>query len=851
MLDVFSLAAKLTLDDSEYQKGLNGAKEKSGGLGSALKTAMGVGAAAIGAASAALTAFGKSAVDAGLSFDATMSEVAAISGATGEDFDALRQKAQEMGATTKFSASESAEALTYMAMAGWKTEDMLGGIEGIMNLAAASGENLATTSDIVTDALTAFGLSAEDSGRFADVLAAASSNANTNVSMLGESFKYVAPVAGAMGYSAEDVSVALGLMANNGIKASQAGTALRTLLGNMAKPTDEMASAMLALGVSLEDDEGNMKSLMEIMQDIRSGFAGGSISVDEYNQQLTYLSKSLAAGKINQEEYNKQVEFWGVALNGATEAQQAEYAAMLAGKEGMSGLLAIVNSSEEDFGKLTEAIYEADGAAEKMSATMQDNLQGDMTIMQSALEGLKIAVSDGLTPSLREFVQFGSDGLSRLTTAFQEGGLSSAMGEFGNILSEGISMIIDQLPSIISAGAKLVGALGEGLINNLPQLVDAAIQIVTTLAGYLVESIPQLIPAVVDIIFSIVDKLTAPDTLGSLIDASIEIMMAIANGLMDAIPRLLEKVPEILDRLTTTFIENAPKLLDGARELIEQLVNGLKDTENLKKVVQGALNLIVTLASGLVDAIPVLLESLPEIITALVQTLIELAPELVKAAAQIIAELVLGIVENLDKIGEVAGTLIDAFVNVVTEAFARFVDLGKEIVGGIWEGISGMATEFGNKVKGFFDGVIGGVKKALGINSPSRLFRDEVGKNIVLGLTAGIENNGRQAIAAATELAENVYGSFQDMAPDMSQLFEGEFPEDIYAQQMSGAGAAWSGIDNVSLLSSIRDGRGAEEERQIKVEINFTGSLSQLARVLQPEIIVEGKRRGTVLVGGV
>ena len=357
-------------------------------LAGAIKGA--IAAAGIGAAL-------KDALMTGAAFDATMSEVAAISGATGAEFDALREKAQEMGASTKFSASESAEALTYMAMAGWKTEDMLGGIEGIMKLAAASGESLALTSDIVTDALTAFGMAADDAGHFADILAAASSNANTNVAMLGESFKYVAPVAGAMGYSAEDASVALGLMANSGIKASQAGTALRTLLSNMADPGKSAAAAMDNLGVSLTNSEGEMYSLMEIMQTLRGSFAE------------------------------------------LTDAEAAEQASLLAGKEGMSGLLAVVNASDEDFRKLTESIYGADGAAGKMADTMQDNLAGDVTILKSAFEGLQISLSDKLSPALREIVQ----------------GLTAAIDNFDTVgpIIAGVAVAIGGLAVAINIGA--------------------------------------------------------------------------------------------------------------------------------------------------------------------------------------------------------------------------------------------------------------------------------------------------------------------------------------------------------------------------------------------------------------
>ena len=255
------------LDSSKAQSAM---AKFSGTAKNALKGITG----AAGAAGTAITAMAGYAVKVGSDFEAGMSKVSAISGAAGADFEKLSDKAKEMGAKTKFSATEAASAFEYMAMAGWKTEDMLSGIEGVMDLAAASGESLAVTSDIVTDALTAFGLSAKESGHFADVLAAASSNANTNVSMMGETFKYVAPVAGALGFSAEDTAVAIGLMANSGIKAGQAGTSLRSIMTRLAKPTDDVAIAMEELGISITNSDGSMKSLNEIMGDLRSGFAG-------------------------------------------------------------------------------------------------------------------------------------------------------------------------------------------------------------------------------------------------------------------------------------------------------------------------------------------------------------------------------------------------------------------------------------------------------------------------------------------------------------------------------------------------------------------------------------------------
>lgn len=321
----------------------------------------------------------KDTVDTYKDFEAAMSQVQAISGATGSEMGRLTDKAKEMGAGTKFTAEESAEAFNYMAMAGWKTGDMLDGIEGILSLAAASGESLAATSDIVTDALTAFGLSASDSGHFADVLAQASSNANTNVGMLGESFKYVAPVAGAMKYSVEDVSLALGLMANASVKGSMAGTSLKTALANMASPTDKMAVAMQEYGISLADSGGQMKTLKGVLDNLRE------------------------------------------SLGDLTETEQVAAATQIFGKEAMAGMLAIVNATEKDYNKLADAVSHADGASARMAGTMLDNLKGSLTLLQSAADGVKLSAGERLSPYIR--------GLADWLTA-QMPGIEQGIGEF-------------------------------------------------------------------------------------------------------------------------------------------------------------------------------------------------------------------------------------------------------------------------------------------------------------------------------------------------------------------------------------------------------------------------------------
>lgn len=311
---------------------------------------------------AAISGLGTAAVVTVADFDESMSKVSAISGATGDEFDQLREKAREMGAKTKFSASEAADAFQYMAMAGWKTGDMLDGIEGIMNLAAASGEDLATTSDIVTDALTAFGLTAADSGHFADVLAAASSNANTNVSMMGETFKYAAPVAGALGFSVEDVAEAIGLMANSGIKASQAGTSLRTILTNLAGNVKLSSESMGVMEVATTNADGSMRELGDILTDLRFCFSK------------------------------------------MTEAEAASNAESIVGKNAMSGFLAVMQAAPADIEKLNTAIDKCDGTSESMAETMQDNLNGQITILKSQLQELAISFGDMLMPVIRDVV---------------------------------------------------------------------------------------------------------------------------------------------------------------------------------------------------------------------------------------------------------------------------------------------------------------------------------------------------------------------------------------------------------------------------------------------------------------
>lgn len=398
----------------------------------------------VSVASAAVTGLGVAAVKTAADFDSAMANVAAISGATGDDLQALRDKARDMGEKTKFSASEAADAMNYMAMAGWKTSDMLSGIDGIMSLAAASGEDLAATSDIVTDALTAFGLTAQDSGHFADILAAAASNANTNVGMMGETFKYCAPVAGALGYSAEDVAEAVGLMANSGIKATQAGTAMRTMMTKLQGELELSGAAFGEVTVATANADGSMRELGDILGDLR-----------------VYFSQM-------------------------TESEAAAAAETLVGKNAMSGFLAVMNAAPGDIHKLNNAIANCDGTAENMAAIMQDNLGGQLTILKSQLEELAISFGEMLMPAIRNIVskiQAFVDKLNNMDEGTRQvilkiGLLVAALGPFLVVLGKSISSIGSAMKGFSSL-AKGIGKLGvkiagsTGSITSLGSAIGA------------------------------------------------------------------------------------------------------------------------------------------------------------------------------------------------------------------------------------------------------------------------------------------------------------------------------------------------------------------------------------------
>ncbi len=794
------------IDEKGFQDGVSS-------IGTAAKSALSATTKIIGASATAIAGLGTAAVKVGMDFEASMSNVAAISGATGKELDQLTEKAKEMGAKTKFSASESADAFSYMAMAGWKTADMLNGIEGIMNLAAASGEDLATTSDIVTDALTAFGLQAADSSHFADVMAAASSSANTNVGLMGETFKYVAPVAGALGFSIEDSATAIGLMANAGIKGSQAGTQLRAVLSRMTKPTKEVQTAMDKLGLSITDRQGNMKSLGDIMGDLREGFSGLS------------------------------------------EAEAAETAAALGGQEAMSGLLAIVNASEADYQKLTDAIAGATdettgySAAADMAATMNDNLQGQITILKSNLEGLGITISEQMDEPLKNVAISAQGMVDDLKTAFESGGFQGLVTAAGSAFAEIAVQAANQAPALIDAALSLcesfigsimenkeqvaesavtlITALVEGILSFGGDLWSAAIELGAEIVSGLVEKAPEIGQAGLDCVSQIVSSMTT--ALPEMATAGAELLNNLAQGISENLPELIPVAMESLVSFSSSLRENAGLLVDAGLNLISSLAESLIANiptlietvptiitnlaniinDNAPKLLATGIELLGKLAMGLIQAIPVLIANIPQIIQAIVAVFtafnwLELGTNIITFIKDGVVSLAQALPEALRNIGNSAkealhnidwATLGSNVINFIVDGITGlisaipdtllsignsavelfksidWVDLGLNIIGGIIAGLTGALDGLLSAAGDVCSGLLDSVKGFFGINSPSTVM-EEQGGYLVDGLVNGLQSLSAEAEGPLSEMLQAAISFGQDMAAQMGQSFD-------------------------------------------------------------------------------
>ncbi len=768
---------------------LGEAAEKSGGkfekLGDIMK---GIGkAAAIGltAATVAVGGFAAASVNTGMAFDSSMSQVAATMGysvaelndATSEasqNFSQLREFAMEMGANTAFSASDAAGALNYMALAGYDAEKSMTMLPNVLNLAAAGGIDLALASDMVTDAQSALGLSLDETAGLVDKMAAASSKSNTSVQQLGDAILTVGGTAKNLSGGTTELSMALGVLADNGIKGAEGGTALRNMILSLSAPTDKAAAQLAALGVEAFDAEGNLRPLNETFGDLNGALS--SLTQEEQTQALNTIFNKVDLKSVNAMlgTSAERFEELGVAIDGAwvnmgslsdslsdvgidLTAMQGNLGKLGISEKAFSDILKTSGGNAEafadallkaadtgvsqedvvkalggDLGGLQTAFDNTSGAAQAMADTQLDNLAGDITMFKSALEGAQIVISDELSPSLRQFTQFGTESVTKLSEAFQEGGLTGAMGTLGGILSDGLGMIVEMLPTAIDAGMQLLGALGQGLLDNTPLIIDAAIQIVTLLGDGILNSLPVLVGAGMQIIASLASGLGG--MLPTLIPALVETVMLMAGTLIENLPLVIDAGMQLISGLADGIIGAIPLLVDMLPDVITSICGFV--TENLSTILEQGVQILTSLATGIIGALPELIGQIPSIITGIVGTLSESFPSIVSTGVTLLLELGGGIISAIPQLVAQLPSIGAAILGVLIEIPGMVLGVGKSIVEGLWSGISSMASWVAEKVKGFASGIVDGIKGFLGIHSPSTVFA-EIGDNMALGLGKG------------------------------------------------------------------------------------------------------------------
>ena len=748
------------------------ALQKIAAMGEKLKT---VGSAIEGVGqklmpvTAAVGGIATAAVKVASDFDSAMSQVAAVSGATGKDLEALRDKAREMGSRTKFSASEAAEAMNYMAMAGWKTSDMLSGIEGIMNLAAASGEDLATTSDIVTDALTALGLSAEDSGHFADILAAASSNANTNVSMMGETFKYCAPVAGALGFTAEDTAEAIGLMANAGIKSSQAGTAMRSVMTNLTGEVKFVGDAFGELTIQTTNTDGSMRSLGDILTDCRAAFAQMS------------------------------------------ESEKAANAEALVGKNAMSGFLAVMNAAPGDIEKLNSAINNCDGTAEKMAETMQDNLAGQLTILKSQLEELAISIGEMLMPYIRQIV-----------------GWIQGLVDWLNSLDEGtkkiivtVALVAAALGPVLIVIGKVVGAVGT-VMTVVPQIASAISGVIAFVSGTVIPAVsavvaaigwvPLAIAAVVAILVVLYNKcewfrdavnaiwtqikeffVSAWEVICSFFTETIPNAWNSLVSFFQGIPAwwsgLWQSVGNFFSNIWTNMMNNP--VLTGIVDMIRSL------WENLSTTLQGIWNGIKTAAAGAWELIknvvlgPVLL--LIDLVTGNFTKLKEDAANIWNNIKNAASNIWNGIKQVVGSLAQGLANHVSILLTGLKNTIANIWTAIKNTASSAWNGLKNLVSSIASNLKqaavNAFKSMVSGIRSALsslgsvvqsGFQSAISFITSlpgkalEWGKDFINGIADGIRSAIGSVVNAVSDVADKIRSFLHFSVPDEGPLTDYE-----------------------------------------------------------------------------
>lgn len=693
-LDISGFLANLRTAQSEADKVSKNMATKVGnnitGIGKSMTS---VGSTLTKSVTVPLLGIGTAGLKVASDFDSAMSGVKAISGATGEEFDALRAKAIELGGETAFSANEVAEAMTEMAKAGWDSQQILDGMSGVLDAAAASGENLGTVSTIVADAITGFGMEAKESTRVADLLTQAANSGTIGINDLGESFKYIAPVAGSMGLSIEDVTTALSAMSMSGIKGSQAGTSLRGVLTRMVKPTDQVAAAMDELGIVLTNSDGTFKSLDQILSEMRGSFSG------------------------------------------LTDEQKTYYAATLAGQEGMSGLLSLLNMSQEEYDEIAASMDNAGGVAKETAEVMRDNLSADVEGLMGSLESLAITLASLIVPALRDFVQWLTQLVNKFTALSPEtqktiltiAGIAAAIGPVLMVLGK----LTTSIGSIITTFGKIPGALAKA--KSAFTAVSAAIGGISAPVVAVVAVIAVLIAAFVNLwktneefrnnIIGIWNEIK--DTLSGFFDGIVERLnalgfdfeniMDVLKAAWDAFCSLLAPVFEGAFQLISDILTTVTGVLTGILDVFIGLFTGNWDQflQGIKGIFESIWNGIVSFVQTIWNTIIGLLDAFLNLFGTNIENVMTSISNFFQSVWNGIKSFFGNLWENLKSI---VSTAIKAIQNTITNILNAIVTFWQNIWNGIktfastvWNSIKSVITSTFNAIKGTIENILNGI----------------------------------------------------------------------------------------------------------------------------------------------
>lgn len=734
-----SVIIKIEGDDTDFKSKVNGlgktAESGVSKLGNVVKTA----AVGIGGA---MVAIGGYAIKVGSDFESAMSNVAAISGATGDDLQMLKDTAQEMGATTQFSATEAANALSYMALAGWDANQSASALPGVLNLAAASGMELASASDMVTDYMSAFGMSCEQSGYFADMLAYAQSNANTTAELLGESYKNCAANMAAAGQDVETTTSLLAMMANQGLKGSEAGTALAAVMRDLTAKMTDGAIKIGDTSVAVQDANGNYRDLTDILQNVES------------------------------------------ATNGMGDAEKAAALSSTFTADSIKGLNLILNAGVSNAADFENQLRNSGGTAENMANVMNDNLAGAMKSLQSRAETFGNAIYESFSVQLKDAVNAAADALGSLTDAFETGGIEGAFNQLGILAQQGIQTIIAQAPAMTQAAAQMINNFASGLAEGVPNvlaqalplilqfteslrenagtLIDAGLNLILQLAQGIANSLPLLIEYIPQIVTNIAGIIN--DNAPKILATGVQILATLALGIIQALPVLIASLPNIILAIVNVFsafnwISLGQLIVTGVKAGVSLLGTALKSAGtaaanafrsiNWASVGQAAINFIKSAISGAAGLVS---SGLRSVGTQAMNAFRSINWASVgRAAINFIKSAITGAASLVASALRAAATAgMNAFKSV------NWGSVGKHIISGIVNGIKGAASALFNALAGLAKNALNAAKNALGIKSPSRRFRDMVGKFIPLGIAAGVDKYSNTAANAVSNMSSKL-----------------------------------------------------------------------------------------------